>query len=90
MALLLRTIGRRRALLPVPFALARMEAWFLEKWPTPLLTRDQLRLLERDNVVAENALGFSDLGLEPTSAETILPTYLSRFRPVSRQFPAPA
>ena len=35
----------------------------------------------RDNVVGEGALTFRDLGLEPTPAEAILPTYLHRFRP---------
>ncbi len=90
MELLLKTIGRRRLLLPITFAQAHMHAWFLEKWPQPLLTRDQLRLLERDNVVAENALGFQDLGLEPTPAEAILPSYLSRFRPAVRHSTAPA
>ncbi|MDH5748980.1 MAG: complex I NDUFA9 subunit family protein [Rhodospirillales bacterium] len=90
MELLLKTIGRRRLLLPYPFALARMHAWFLEKWPTPLITRDQLRLLERDNVVAETALGFKDLGLKPKPAEAILPTYLKRFRPVGQPSTAAA
>lgn len=80
MELLLAEIGRRRLLMPIPFAVARFNAWFLEKLPNPLLTRDQVRLLERDNVVGANALTFDDLGMEPTAAEAILPTYLRRFR----------
>ncbi len=80
MELVLAETGRRRLLLPIPFAVAGIEAWFLEKWPEPLLTRDQVKLLKRDNVVAPGALTLKDLGLEPTAAETILPTYLARYR----------
>jgi NADH dehydrogenase len=61
-----------------------MQAFFLERLPKPLLTRDQLILLERDNVVSEAAKRegrtLQDLGISPTSLEAILPTYLSRFR----------
>ena len=81
MDLMLAEIGRKRVLLPVPFMIARIEAWFLEKWPQPILTRDQVTLLERDNVVGADALGFKDLQVEPVTAESILPTYLHRFRP---------
>ena len=81
MELMLAEIGRRRLLVPLPYAFARIEAWFLEKWPQPILTRDQVTLLEKDNVVAEGALTFQDLEMEPTAAEAILPTYLRRFRP---------
>ena len=41
---------------------------------------DQVRQLARDNVVAEGALTFADLGIRPKTAEIILPTYLDRFR----------
>jgi NADH dehydrogenase len=81
MDLMLRETGRRRLLVPLPFAVARLYAWFLEKWPQPVLTRDQVRLLERDNVVSAGALTLQDLGVEATAAETILPSYLRRFRP---------
>ena len=90
MELMLAEIGRKRILLPVPFAIARMEAWFLEKLPQPLLTRDQVRLLERDNVVGGEARTFEDLGIEPAAAETILPTYLRRFRRPGRRNLRPA
>ena len=90
MELMLAEIGRKRLLLPVPFAIARMEAWFLEKLPKPLLTRDQVRLLERDNVVSGKARTFHDLGIEPAAAETILPAYLRRFRRSGRKNLRPA
>ncbi len=78
--LMLQVIQRRRLLLPLPAALAHMKAMVLEKLPKPPLTRDQIRLLGQDNVVSEGALGFADLGIQPTAIETILPTYLDRFR----------
>jgi len=65
---------------PLPFALAGFQAMFLEKLPVPPLTRDQVTLLRRDNVVAAGALGLSDLGITPTSVESIVPTYLARYR----------
>lgn len=82
--LMLREIGRRRLLVPLPFWAASLEAAFLELMPVPLLTRDQVRLLKRDNVVAPSALTLKDLGIEPTAVELILPTYLDRYRPRGR------
>jgi NADH dehydrogenase len=82
--LLLREIRRRRLLVPCPFALAEVQARVLELLPVPPLTRDQLRMLRRDNVVSEGALTLADLGIAPTSAEVILPTYLDRYRPGGR------
>ena len=80
MELTLREVGRRRALVSLPFPLAMLEAAFLEFLPRPPLTRDQVRLLRRDNVVAADALGLPALGLAPTGLELVLPTYLDRFR----------
>lgn len=82
--ILLKEINRRRLLLPLPFPLARLEATFLELLPKPLLTRDQVRLLERDNVVMPGVLGFADLGIQPTALEIVVPTYLARYRPGGR------
>jgi NADH dehydrogenase len=80
MELMLKEIGRRRLLLPVPFALAGFGAWFAELLPKPPLTRDQVELLRGDNVVSGHALGLDALGIAPTSCEVILPTYLARYR----------
>jgi len=80
MRLLLAQVGRKRCLMNLPFGLASLEAAFLEWLPVPPLTRDQVKLLQRDNVVAAGMPGFAELGLTPTSVELILPTYLDRFR----------
>ena len=84
MELLLRQIHRRRLLVPWPFALAELQAAFFELLPVPPLTRDQVRLLRRDNVVTEGALTLADLGIAATAAEVILPSYLDRHRPRGR------
>ncbi|HUZ71913.1 MAG TPA: complex I NDUFA9 subunit family protein [Stellaceae bacterium] len=80
MALTLRMIGRKRLLIPVPYGLASIEAALLELLPEPPLTRDQVRMLQRDNVVARGMPGLAELGITPTALELILPTYLGRFR----------
>ena len=80
MRLLLRALHRRRLLVPVPFGLAMVKAAFLEWLPTPPLTRDQVRMLERDNVVAPDMPGLADLGISPTALELMLPTYLDKYR----------
>ncbi len=87
MKLVLSETCRRRLLLPMPLAIAEIEAWFLEMLPVPPLTRDQVKLLESDNVVSAEARTFKDLGLEPTAVEAILPTYLHQYRPAVRGRP---
>ena len=90
MELMLATIGRRRLLVPWPFAIANIQAWFLELAPVPLLTRDQLRLLQRDNVVSAGALTLADLGIEAAAAEAILPTYLHVYQHAGERVPRTA
>jgi len=80
MQLVLKETRRRRLLVPVPFVLARILAAVLGLLPKPLLTLDQVRLLESDNVVSEGALTLRELGIIPEAAEAILPSYLWRFR----------
>jgi uncharacterized protein YbjT (DUF2867 family) len=80
MELVLRETGRRRALVNLPFSLASLQAAFLEWLPRPPLTRDQVKLLQRDNIVTAGGLGLGDLGIAPTAVELIIPTYLDRYR----------
>ncbi len=91
--LMLQAINRKRLLVPLPFSVADIQAFFLEKLPQPMLTRDQVALLRRDNIVEPGALTLADLGIEPHSVEVIIPTYLDRYRPGGRfnsQRPFPA
>lgn len=46
-----------------------------------ILTRDQVRSLQGDNVVSDEALSFEDLGITPTAVGAVIPDYLWRFRP---------
>jgi uncharacterized protein YbjT (DUF2867 family) len=80
----LATIERDRLLLPLPFALAQLQAWFLQFLPKPPLTPDQVELLKRDNVVSPEARRegrtLEDLGIAPTAIEAIVPSYLWPYR----------
>ncbi len=75
---------RRRPMVPVPFALAKFNAWFLQFLPNPPLTVDQVRLLQSDNVVGRMAKvqkrTLKGLGIDPIAADAIIGDYLERFR----------
>ena len=77
---LLEETGRSRLLLPLPWGVAKMQAAFMGLAPKPVLTIDQVRSLKTDNVVQEDALTLDDLGVEATSMDIILPTYLACYR----------
>ncbi len=74
-----RITGNTPCLVPLPFDLAMAGALLTEWLPTPPLTRDQVRMLQSDNVVSPGMLTLADLGIQPTHPDLILPTYLSRF-----------
>jgi NADH dehydrogenase len=80
MRYMLKVIGRKRFLVNLSYRLAALQARFLEVLPEPLLTRDQVELLKRDNVVDQQARTFEELGISPTPIETIVPQYLARYR----------
>jgi len=87
----LATIQRRRLLVPVPFALMKLQAMLLQFLPKPPLTPDQVELLKRDNIVSDDAKRdgrtLEALGIVPESMAAIVPSYLWRFRK-SGQFDA--
>ena len=78
--MILAITGHRRLLLPVPFPLARALGTVLQLVPNPPMTRDQVSSLQRDSVVAFDALTLADLGITPTPAEGIVASYLRRYR----------
>ena len=80
MELLLAATGRKRWLFPMPLALAEADAFFLQFLPKPLLTPDQVKLMETDNVLSGDAPGLEAFGIDAKTAEAIVPTYLHRFR----------
>ena len=77
-----RTTHRTPWLLAIPDRLAALQASVLERLPGKLLTRDQLLLLARDNVMDPTQLGLADLGVTATPIALVVPAYLARFRPV--------
>jgi uncharacterized protein YbjT (DUF2867 family) len=84
MQFVLKTIERRRLLLPLPFFAAKLQASVLQFMPTPPLTPDQVEMLRADNVVSRQAQSegrtLQGLGIEPELIEAIVPSYLWRFR----------
>ncbi|WP_026381421.1 complex I NDUFA9 subunit family protein [Afifella pfennigii] len=84
MEVMLKTVGRRRKLVSIPTGAAKVLASFTGLLPKPPLTPDQVRQLELDNVVSQEAKAegrtLEGLGIEPAALELILPTYLVRFR----------
>lgn len=83
--LMLATIERRRLLVPVPWPVASLAAAIAQYLPKPLITPDQVRQLCTDNVVSDDAARdgrtLRGLGIEPTSLEAMLESYLYKFRP---------
>jgi len=79
--IVLRITGRRRLLVPVPFAVANVQARLFELLPNPPLTTGQVDLLKADNVASGTLPGLCELGIEPKAVEKIVPTYLARPQP---------
>ena len=90
---ILRETDRKRLLLPLPFPAARGVAFGTEiankltfgMLPSMMtLTRDQVTLLQHDNVVSDAARAegrtIEALGVTPESYEAIVPGYLWRYR----------
>ena len=73
---LLRTIARhlgtRRSLVPVPFAMWHVLATLSEYVPGAPLTRDQIALMQNDNVASPDFPGLRELGVDPTPVEAVL------------------
>lgn len=86
---MLAVVHRRRLVLNVPMWIGRIMAWGFDMLQAVtlglasngVLTRDQVKNLAVDNVVAEDSKGFADLGIRPVALASVLPDYLWRFRP---------
>ena len=89
MVMMLAEIRRKRVLLSVPFPVAAgmgagldlVQRLTFGLFTNSILTRDQVRNLRRDNVVATGARGLEDLGVTPTPMSSVLPSYLWAHRP---------
>ena len=74
--IILKAKNRKRLYLPIPFFLARILALLMEIIPNPPLTRDQVRLLEYDNVSSKGFDNLKKFVTNPSSLKTIAETYL--------------
>lgn len=85
--LILQQIDRQRLLVYMPWAGAygmghAGQAMGMIPFIDPFLTPDQVTLMRRDNVVADDgSVGtLADLGVAATTAESIIPSYLYKYR----------
>jgi len=86
---MLVVIRRRRLVVALPWWLARFQAGVLDRVQrlsggllvNSLLTRDQVAMLQSDNVVALGARTFADLGIVPITMEAVMESYLYPYRP---------
>ncbi|WEX88413.1 complex I NDUFA9 subunit family protein [Sinorhizobium garamanticum] len=85
--LMLKTIDRKRRLISLPFGIASLMGRVASLVPfiTPPITADQVVLLKSDNVVSARAESegrtLAGIGIKPTMLDSILPSYLVRYRP---------
>ena len=73
-----RQAGLVPILIPIPLAVWRALAWASEILPDPLLTRNQVELMEIDTVSSPEMPGFIELGISPHSVEAMLQEMLSK------------
>jgi NADH dehydrogenase len=73
---LLRAVAHEASLkpmlIPIPFAAWHVLGWFAEMLPSPPVTRNQVELMQVDNVSSPEMSGFGELGISPHSVEEIL------------------
>lgn len=90
MEIVMRETQRKRVLLPLPFPIAGLIGRIgdvqaaargaIGLIPRPMITSDQVELLKADNVADPALPGLTELGVQATALEPIVPTYLYRFR----------
>ena len=67
-------VAGRALMVPCPFLVWDVLAAAMATHPNPPLTRDQVTLMKRDNVVDGQASTLDDLGIRPVSVEEAMPT----------------
>ena len=84
MDFVIKTTERKRILLPIPWTIAKAIGSVLGVLPYGLLTRDQVLMLEVDNIVSELAQKqgrtLDGLGIKPESISAQVPAYLFRYK----------
>jgi NADH dehydrogenase len=72
----LHLMGKWRLLIPVPFAVAEIQARLFELLPNPPLTTGQVDLLKADNIASGTLPGLQELKIQPKTVEEVVPTYI--------------
>jgi len=78
--ILLKETNRTRALINIPWGIAKIQGAFMSVLPKPPLTLDQVKSLKTDNIIDGDEKTLRDLGIEPTAMDVVLPKYLSTFK----------
>jgi len=84
-----RAGGHEPDLLELPNFASAFLSWF-GFLPGAPLTRDQWKMLQRDNVPAKKSSGLEAFGIEPTALGAVAPEWLGRFRTGGRWAARPA
>jgi uncharacterized protein YbjT (DUF2867 family) len=83
-----RWSGHERPVLPLPPALAHLQALVMEMLPgEPLMSRDNLASMRTPNVATAKTPGLLDLGITPSAIESVAPLYLSQTHGPDRLMP---
>jgi uncharacterized protein YbjT (DUF2867 family) len=72
--------GLEARLMPMPFAVWHVLARVAEMLPSPPLTRNQIELMQVDNVASRDMPGFAELGISPRPLENVLREMLAPHR----------
>jgi len=73
--LVLARIECKRLLMPIPYFAWNVVAALMEPLPSRPISRNQVQLMQLDNVVRADAWTLADLGIAPTPVEAMWPTY---------------
>jgi uncharacterized protein YbjT (DUF2867 family) len=71
--LVLAQIERKRLLVPIPYFAWKVVAASMAPLPRRPISRNQVELMQQDNVVRADALTLADLGIAPTPVEAMWP-----------------
>ena len=85
-------VNRKKIVVKLPMFMGKIMAWGFDLVQTlslglfknGLVTRDQVKQLGTDNVVSEGAKTLADLGIKPVAAESVVDSYLWRYRPTGQ------
>ena len=75
-----QAMGTRVRTVPMPFAAWQALALVAEFLPGAPLTRNQVALMQHDNIASDDLPGLLELSITPTALETVVPEIAGRER----------